>query len=240
MASPPPDPFRTLGLTPGASDEEIRRAYRRLAQLHHPDHNDGSRESALRFAEVQEAYAHVMLMRKQADVAAGGSARRAPATGSASTSGTASRGDPTSPPGPRPGPAADPALEARLAAMERELQAARARREQAARAAAQEAARAVADGTARQRTRAGATRREGGHPASDEELGYYSTDDSFSKIFDDFADQVAARLAETRPPHRNDPPRTASPGRGGPRSVADWIDEIGSRLTGEPPRRKRD
>jgi hypothetical protein len=238
MASPPPDPYRTLGLTPAAGDEEIRHAYRRLAQLHHPDHNNGSRESALRFAEVQEAHAHVRLMRKQADVAAGrpASARPASASDSASTSGTASRyGTPSS-----PDPGADPALEARLAAMEQELQAARARREQAARAAAQEAARVAAEGTSRQRKPAGSARSEGEERASDEQLGYYSTDDSFSKIFDDFADQVAARFAEADPPHRNDPPRQPSRGRSGPRSVADWIDEIGSRLTGEPPRRKRD
>jgi curved DNA-binding protein CbpA len=31
-------------------------AYRRLVKLHHPDRNDGSEESARRFAEIQEAY----------------------------------------------------------------------------------------------------------------------------------------------------------------------------------------
>src|SRR5579875_2661386 len=116
MASAQPDPYVTLGISPGASDEELRTAYRRLVQLHHPDHNNGSHESALRFAEVQEAYAHVKLMRKQASAAA-------------------------SHDGP---PAGDPAVEARLHAMEAELRAAREQREQAARAAAREAARETA------------------------------------------------------------------------------------------------
>ena len=32
-----PDPYRTLGLARGASIDEIKRAYRRLAKIHHPD-----------------------------------------------------------------------------------------------------------------------------------------------------------------------------------------------------------
>jgi curved DNA-binding protein CbpA len=48
------DPWRTLGLTPGASIDEIRRAYRRLAKANHPD---AAGESALpRFLAIQSAY----------------------------------------------------------------------------------------------------------------------------------------------------------------------------------------
>src|SRR4051794_7145671 len=48
------DPWRTLGLTPGASVEEIRRAYRRLAKVNHPD---AAGEGALpRFLAIQAAY----------------------------------------------------------------------------------------------------------------------------------------------------------------------------------------
>ena len=48
------DPWRTLGLTPGASIDEIRRAYRRLAKVNHPD---AAGESALpRFLAIQSAY----------------------------------------------------------------------------------------------------------------------------------------------------------------------------------------
>ncbi|HET7703434.1 MAG TPA: DnaJ domain-containing protein [Candidatus Limnocylindrales bacterium] len=48
------DPYRTLGLAPGASLDEIRRAYRRLAKAHHPD---AAGETALpRFLAIQQAY----------------------------------------------------------------------------------------------------------------------------------------------------------------------------------------
>ncbi len=48
------DPHRTLGLTPGASQAEIKRAYRHLAKLYHPD---SAGERALpRFLAIQAAY----------------------------------------------------------------------------------------------------------------------------------------------------------------------------------------
>jgi curved DNA-binding protein CbpA len=53
------DPYRVLGVSPGASSEELHDAYRRMVKLHHPDRNDGSEESARRFAEIQEAYEEV-------------------------------------------------------------------------------------------------------------------------------------------------------------------------------------
>src|SRR3954453_7934439 len=53
------DPYRVLGVSPGASSEELHDAYRRLVKLHHPDRNGGSEESARRFAEIQEAYEEV-------------------------------------------------------------------------------------------------------------------------------------------------------------------------------------
>jgi Meckel syndrome type 1 protein len=49
-----PDPYRTLGLAPGASADDIRRAYRRLAKANHPD---SAGEAALpRFLAIQAAY----------------------------------------------------------------------------------------------------------------------------------------------------------------------------------------
>ena len=48
------DPYRTLGLTPGASQAEIKRAYRHLAKLYHPD-SAGERALA-RFLAIQAAY----------------------------------------------------------------------------------------------------------------------------------------------------------------------------------------
>ena len=48
------DPYRTLGLTPGASQAEIKRAYRHLAKLYHPD-SAGDRALG-RFLAIQAAY----------------------------------------------------------------------------------------------------------------------------------------------------------------------------------------
>jgi DnaJ-domain-containing protein 1 len=175
---PSPDPYATLGITSQASDEEVRRAYRGLAMTHHPDHNAGSAQSAVRFAEIQEAYAHVRLLRRTA-------ARPAVGTG-------------------------DAALEARIAEMEQELARARELRERATRRAERLA-------RVRRSPPPAPTR------PSDEELGYFSTTDSFTKILDDFAEQVS----DARPAPTGNAPRPK------PRSLSDWIDELGARLTGE-------
>lgn len=45
-----------LGLSSGASEREIRGAYRRLALACHPDHNPGDPDAAARFGRVHEAY----------------------------------------------------------------------------------------------------------------------------------------------------------------------------------------
>ena len=50
------DPYRVLGVNRGASEEEIKRAYRRLARRHHPDMNNNSKAAEGRFKEVSEAY----------------------------------------------------------------------------------------------------------------------------------------------------------------------------------------
>jgi DnaJ-class molecular chaperone len=49
-----PDPYAVLGVPRGASDEEIARAYRRLARRLHPDASGGSADA---FAAVADAYA---------------------------------------------------------------------------------------------------------------------------------------------------------------------------------------
>lgn len=49
------DYYQTLGVKRGASAEEIRRAYRKLARQYHPDVNKQA-EAAQRFAQVNEAY----------------------------------------------------------------------------------------------------------------------------------------------------------------------------------------
>lgn len=50
------DPYRVLGVRKDADAAAIRTAYRRLALLHHPDRNGGSKEAERRFREVAEAY----------------------------------------------------------------------------------------------------------------------------------------------------------------------------------------
>jgi hypothetical protein len=119
------DPYQVLGVSPDASDAEVRTAYRRLVKQTHPDHNGGSPEAARRFEAVQAAYAQIQESRATATPRS----RRTPP-----------------PPPPDAGPV-DPAVEARLADLERqvqEAQKARDKAEQAARKAAREARAAAA------------------------------------------------------------------------------------------------
>jgi molecular chaperone DnaJ len=50
------DFYAVLGVTRTASDEEIKKAYRKLAMTYHPDRNGGSKEAEERFKEITEAY----------------------------------------------------------------------------------------------------------------------------------------------------------------------------------------
>ncbi|MEA2117998.1 J domain-containing protein [Halovibrio sp. HP20-50] len=68
-ASPPPDrttrALSVLGLTPGATRIEVRHAYRRMAQLHHPDrfYSESEHQVALasaRFQRIKNAYDYLM------------------------------------------------------------------------------------------------------------------------------------------------------------------------------------
>lgn len=50
------DYYSILGLQPGASDSDIKRAYRRLARRHHPGVNPGDRQAEALFQRISEAY----------------------------------------------------------------------------------------------------------------------------------------------------------------------------------------
>lgn len=50
------DPYQVLGVSPDASDEEIKKAYRRLAKQYHPDRNPGDAQAAKKMQQINEAY----------------------------------------------------------------------------------------------------------------------------------------------------------------------------------------
>ena len=51
------DYYEVLGVSRDASDEDIKKAYRRLAMKYHPDRNNGDKAAEEKFKQVGEAYA---------------------------------------------------------------------------------------------------------------------------------------------------------------------------------------
>ena len=53
------DPYKVLGVSPDASDEEIKKAYRAMAKKYHPDRNPGDEEAVKKMQQVNAAYEQI-------------------------------------------------------------------------------------------------------------------------------------------------------------------------------------
>src|SRR5215203_3875837 len=56
MATTTKNLYEALGVPKNAAQDEIKKAYRKLARAYHPDTNPGDKEAEERFKEVQGAY----------------------------------------------------------------------------------------------------------------------------------------------------------------------------------------
>lgn len=68
------DPYQVLGVSPSASDDEIKAAYRKLAKKYHPDLNQGSPQAEAKMKEVNEAYTVLIKRKNQSETYHQGSA----------------------------------------------------------------------------------------------------------------------------------------------------------------------
>ena len=55
----PADPYQVLGVSPNASEDDIKQAYRRLAKQYHPDLHPGDASAAQKMNEINQAYEQI-------------------------------------------------------------------------------------------------------------------------------------------------------------------------------------
>jgi curved DNA-binding protein CbpA len=87
------DPYGLLGVSRGATVDEVRKAYRRLAREHHPDANPNDPAAEERFKEIQQAYEVLSnpKKRREYDESSRATARRRPGSSRVSTGGSGGR-----------------------------------------------------------------------------------------------------------------------------------------------------
>ncbi len=70
------DPYSILGVSPNASDEEIKAAYRKLAKKYHPDLNNGSAEAEKKMREINQAYTELIKNKNYSNSSSYGNSNR--------------------------------------------------------------------------------------------------------------------------------------------------------------------
>jgi molecular chaperone DnaJ len=82
------NPYEILGVSPDATPEEVKRAYRKKARENHPDLNPGDKDAEARMNKINEAYDRITNPEKYA----ASDARKRAQSGGASGYGGASQG----------------------------------------------------------------------------------------------------------------------------------------------------